>query len=77
MQVIIYGRDHCASCDKAKLLCRMKSVAFRYLAVGSDITVEELHGKIGYRTTSLPQVFLAEGDAIRYVGGYDELRRAL
>lgn len=77
MQVIIYGRDHCASCDKTKLLCQMKSVAFQYHSVGSDITVDELHDKVGHRTTSLPQIFLAEGDAIRYLGGYDELRSTL
>lgn len=77
MQVIIYGREHCTNCDKTKLLCQMKSIAFQYHTVGSDITVDELHGKIGHRATSLPQIFLAEGEAIRYVGGYDELRSAL
>lgn len=77
MQVIIYGRDHCATCDKAKLLCQMKSITFMYHTVGSDITVNDLHEKIGHRATSLPQIFLAEGDTIRYVGGYDDLRHAL
>lgn len=77
MQVIIYGRDNCTNCDKTKMLCQIKSIAFHYLAVGSDITVEELHDKIGHRTTSLPQIFLAQGEATRYVGGYDELRSTL
>ncbi|KZC41240.1 MULTISPECIES: glutaredoxin family protein [Rhodanobacter] len=77
MQVIIYGRDHCASCDKTKLLCQMKSITFQYHNVGSDISVDELRSKVGQRTTSLPQIFLAEGDTIRYVGGYDDLRSAL
>lgn len=77
MKVIIYGKDNCSNCDKTKMLCRIKSVDFQYRAVGSDISVEDLHGKIGHPANSLPQIFLDQGDVVRYIGGYEQLRMAL
>lgn len=77
MQVIIYGKDDCLNCDKSKLLCRIKSIDFHYWAVGADISVDELHAKVGAPVRSLPQIFIQRDDAITYVGGYDELRANL
>lgn len=77
MQVIIYGNDNCINCDKSKLLCQIKSIEFHYRTVGADISVDELHAKVGAPVRSLPQIFIQRDDAITYVGGYDELRRSL
>ena len=77
MEVIIYGKDDCTNCDKTKMLCQIKSVAFRYFKVGEDISVDDLNGKVGQPVRTLPQIFMALNDATRYVGGYDELRAAL
>lgn len=77
MQVIIYGKDGCINCDKTRMLCQIQSIDFQYHTVGSDISVEELHGKVGAPVRSLPQIFIHRDDAITYVGGYDELRSQL
>lgn len=77
MKVIIYGRDNCTNCDKTKMLCQIKSIDFDYYTVGNDISVDELQTKVGHRATSLPQIFIAQNEAIEHVGGYDDLRNTL
>ena len=77
MQVIIYGKDGCTDCDKTRMLCQIQSIDFQYHKVGSDISVEELHGKVGQAVRSLPQIFIHRDDATTYVGGYNELRSHL
>lgn len=74
MNVIIYGKDNCINCNKAKMLCQMKSIEFDYLTVGKDFTVEELQQEVGQPISSLPQIFLAREGNKQYVGGYDDLR---
>lgn len=77
MQVIIYGKDGCPDCDKSKLLCQMQSIDFHYHTVGTDISVDELHAKVGTPVRSLPQIFIRKEDAITHIGGYEALRRSL
>ncbi len=77
MQVIIYGKDGCLNCDKSKMLCQIQSIEFCYHTVGNDISVDELHAKVGQPVRSLPQIFLCDEEATRHIGGYEELRRAL
>ncbi|MGE0582044.1 MAG: glutaredoxin [Steroidobacteraceae bacterium] len=77
MKVIIYGKSGCIDCDRSRMLCQIKSIDFQYHAVGSDISIDELRGKVGEATTSLPQIFIHRDDVTTYVGGYDELRSTL
>lgn len=77
MHVIIYGKDNCINCDKTRMLCQIKSIDFQYHSVGSDISADELHTKVGHTVHSLPQIFLSEATRTRHIGGYDELRAAL
>jgi len=77
MKVIIYGRDACPACDKAKLLCRMRSLEFEYLGVGTDISVEALRERVGQPVATLPQIFLDRGAGAAWIGGYDALRQAV
>ena len=77
MQVIIYGKDGCVNCDKSKLLCQMQSIHYACYTVGADISVEDLHAKVGTPVRSLPQIFIHRDDTTTHVGGYEELRRHL
>lgn len=77
MNVVIYGKEGCVDCNKAKLLCQMKSVDFEYLTVGSDITHEQLVEQVGAQVASVPQIFLMKDGEQQYVGGYNELRQQL
>ncbi len=77
MKVIIYGKDPCSNCDKARLLCQMQSLAFEYRHVGADISIEDLQLQVGHPVRAVPQIFIDRGGAIEHVGGYEELRLAL
>lgn len=77
MSVVIYGKEGCVDCNKAKLLCQMKSVDFEYRTVGSDITLEKLAEEVGEQVSSVPQIFMLKDGVQQYVGGYDELRQQL
>ena len=77
MHIHIYGKDGCTDCEKSKLLCQMQSLDFHYHTVGADISVDELHAKVGTPVRSLPQIFI-QGDAtLTHIGGYEELRQHL
>lgn len=75
MSVIIYGKDGCVNCDKAKMLCNIKSMDFKYLTVGRDITVEQLQEQTGSKFSSLPQIFVMSDGLAEYVGGYEDFRQ--
>ncbi|MCB1569175.1 MAG: hypothetical protein KDI69_10225 [Xanthomonadales bacterium] len=75
--MIIYGKDGCLNCDKSKMLCQIQSIDYCYHTVGADISVDELHAKLGQTVRSLPQIFVREAQSTRHIGGYEELRRAL
>lgn len=77
MSVVIYGKEGCVDCNKAKLLCQMKSIEFKYLTVGSDISPEKLAEEIGQQVSSVPQIFMLKDGVQHYVGGYNELRQQL
>lgn len=77
MKVIIYGKDGCVNCDKAKMLCQIQSLSFEYHKVGTDIEAEDLNAKVGFNVTNLPQIFIEQGDESQYIGGYDALRVSL
>lgn len=77
MSIVIYGKEGCVDCNKAKLLCQMKSVDFEYLTVGSDITTEKLEEQLGREVASVPQIFMMKDGVQEYVGGYNELRQQL
>lgn len=76
MEVIIYGKDNCSSCDKARLLCQIQSIPFQYHEVGADISIAALQTKLDQPLRSLPQIFLRQDGGDTHVGGYEALRHA-
>lgn len=74
MSVIIYGKPGCTNCDKAKMLCNIKSIDYQYYTVGQDVTVEQLQEKVGTNVSTLPQIFVMSDGFAEYVGGYNEFR---
>lgn len=73
MKAIIYGKPGCPNCDKAKMLCTTKGIAYDYKQVGIDIQVEQLQEMAGGPVRSVPQIFLMEDGLAEYVGGYTDL----
>lgn len=70
MKVIIYGKNGCTNCVKAKQYCQTRNIDFEYKEVGSDITKEQLEETIGHEIKSVPQIFVYSDGFSEYVGGY-------
>lgn len=73
-KVIIYGRDTCKFCNKAKKLaefCKENLEGFEYIIdynEGKGWQAVALSEKLGFEVKSVPQIF-ADG---RHIGGYTE-----
>lgn len=67
-EVVMYSKDVCPYCVKAKFLLQRKKVQIREIKVNSDEIREEMIKKSGGRMT-VPQIFI--GDV--HVGGCDDL----
>lgn len=67
--VIIYSKDYCPYCVKAKTLLTRKNAAFREIDITRDATLaQEMIEKSGGRRT-VPQIFIGG----THVGGADDL----
>lgn len=77
MEIIIYGKNACVDCDRARMLCQIQSLPFQLLKLDADYSADELQAKAGQPVRSLPQIFIRRGDTDIHAGGYDALRRML
>ena len=65
--VIIYGKDRCGWCDKAKELCEDYRLDYEYRNVGHEHYLTELKEKVPDVKT-VPQIYWRG----KYIGGYYE-----
>ena len=72
MKAIVWSKDQCPYCDKAKNLLKMKGIEFEERNVSKDWTREQLLEAVPNART-VPQIFLGE----ELVGGFNELRQRL
>lgn len=73
---IIYGKENCEFCEKAKALLEAEVVRFEYIEVGKDITKDELIEKcarFGVIPKTVPQIFKVSHGVVSYIGGYTDL----
>ena len=68
MTNIVYSKENCPYCDKAKALLKSHDITFETKMVGVDVTREQLLEAVP-DARSVPQVFLYGN----YIGGYKEL----
>lgn len=69
-KVVIYTKDYCAFCNRAKALLRSKRVDFKEIDVTHDQRLQEEVQRLSDRRT-VPQI-LIDG---KCVGGFDDLRQ--
>jgi len=71
---IIYGKNNCSYCEKAKVLLTAKKEKFEYLTLDEDYTREELLELVPDAKT-VPQILLDDKDENEtvYIGGYSQL----
>ena len=67
--VVVYSKDNCPFCVKAKGLLDKLEVDYTTKNVGQDITLEELYKELKKQVRSVPQIVI-NGELI---GGYNQL----
>ena len=68
---VIYSRDSCPWCERAKSLLESKGLSYEELKLGIDYDKEELRAKLGgIERLTVPQIF-HDGN---YIGNYEGLR---
>jgi glutaredoxin 3 len=67
-QIVIYTKDSCPYCVKAKSLLKMKNAAFQEIKVTNDDILQEMIKKSLGRKT-VPQIFIND----QSIGGCDDL----
>ena len=66
-KVVVYSKEHCPYCKKAKALLKEKKVKFKELMADRDKKVfDEM---VESQRTTFPQIFIDE----KHLGGYDDL----
>ncbi|NBV05880.1 MAG: glutaredoxin 3 [Proteobacteria bacterium] len=68
LKIIIYSKEVCPYCVKAKALLKRKGAEFTEIKIVDDATKEEMIKKSGGRMT-VPQIFINE----KHIGGCDNL----
>ncbi|MFL1780933.1 Glutaredoxin-3 [Candidatus Hepatincolaceae symbiont of Richtersius coronifer] len=68
-QVLLYTKQNCPYCVKAKQLLKQKGVSFNELDIESDDKLREEMLKISNGKKTVPQIFINK----EHIGGYDDL----
>lgn len=67
-KVIVYSKDHCPYCDRAKQLLSHKQVKFEEIRIDLDPAQAQIMMERSQRRT-VPQIFIND----QHVGGFDDL----
>ena len=68
MKALVWSKDMCPYCDRAKALLKQKDIEFEERKIGSGWTKEQLLESVPTART-VPQIFL-DG---KLIGGHDDL----
>lgn len=70
MKVVIYGKEGCAFCTRAKELCEAKKIDHEYIDfVKTGMTKQDLEQIVGKPVGTVPQILVND----IAIGGYIEL----
>ena len=68
----IWSKPNCIFCDKAEMLCKMKSLEYKKYMLDVDYTREDFVNKFPEART-FPQIIINK----KHIGGYFELKKWL
>lgn len=67
-QVTIFGRASCGFCTRARQLCEINDLEYRYVDIEAEgISKQDLSQTIGQPVHTVPQIFVGQ----EHVGGFD------
>ncbi|WP_404368602.1 GrxA family glutaredoxin [Marinobacter sp.] len=71
-RVTIFGRSSCGFCTRAKELCEIKDIPFRYVDIVEEgISKADLEKTVGRPVATVPQIFVGQ----EYIGGFDQFSK--
>lgn len=69
-RITIFGREGCGFCVRAKELCELKDLDYRYIDIHKEnISKADLEKTVGKPVETVPQVFCGQD----HIGGFTEL----
>ncbi|MFE8072724.1 GrxA family glutaredoxin [Marinobacteraceae bacterium S3BR75-40.1] len=72
--VTIFGRDSCGFCRRAKELCEIRKIPYKYVdIIAEDISKADMEKTIGKPVHTVPQIFVGK----EHIGGFDDFSRYL
>lgn len=69
MKVLIYTKDNCIWCDRAKILLDSKKISYNEIDLSDDSERLKFYEKIGDNVKTVPQVFIDD----KRIGGFPDL----
>lgn len=74
---IVYGKQNCVYCTRAKQLLDSKNLSYKYIDLGVDIPVESFKEMMWEEYQVIPKTVpqILEND--QYIGGFDALETYL
>ena len=70
MKVLIYTKDNCIWCDRAKILLDSKKIYYNEIDLSDDSERLKFYEKIGDNVKTVPQVFIDD----KRIGGFQDLK---
>ena len=70
MKVLIYTKDNCIWCDRAKILLDSKKISYNEIDLSDDSERLKFYEQIGDNVKTVPQIFLDD----KRIGGFQDLR---
>lgn len=71
-RVTIFGRPGCGFCTRAKQLCEIKELNFRYIDIyAENISKADLEKTVGKPVETVPQIFIGQD----HIGGFTEFEQ--
>jgi len=70
LKVLIYTKDNCIWCDRAKILLDSKKISYNEIDLSDDSERLKFYEKIGDNVKTVPQVFIDD----KRIGGFEDLK---
>ena len=70
MKVLIYTKDNCIWCDRAKILLDSKKISYNEIDLSDDTERLKFSETIGDNVKTVPQVFIDD----KRIGGFQDLK---
>ena len=70
MKVLIYTKDNCIWCERAKILLDSKKISYNEIDLSDDSERLKFYEKIGDNVKTVPQIFIDD----KRIGGFQDLK---